>query len=370
MPRPSSALSVSSSAVVVAVVALVALVVAAAPVAHAAGAAKARAVIVPATRPAVVDPSPPTPGELVAFRNVVQDDDVLKIPPCKRIGLATTDCRDPMSYLTSNEALQHVWLPWIENLGGGFVGLGADQTYSFIAAARSQWAWLFDYDPQVVRVHKIVQTLIKEYEDADAFVSAFDRKSAPLTRERLKERLAGDLEVDAVVELFDRARGRLFTHYLSRRNSSSRLGWLNDPARYRYIRLLVVQGRIQALKGNMLTDKALPSIAASARALGVPVRVYYPSNAEEMWSFTSQYRANVASMPFDEQSVVLRTLFNKKGPWDDEHKYWHYVVHHGLDAQRAIADEQCKTTRMMMRTRRPTKEPIVSAIGFESDAID
>ena len=38
-------------------------------------------------------------------------------------------------------------------------------------------------------------------------------------------------------------------------------------------------------------------------ALGVSVRVYYPSNAEEMWKFTPQYRTNVTSMPFDEQSV-------------------------------------------------------------------
>lgn len=344
--------------------AVVVVVVAFGSIARAAPARRA-VVAAPAPRPPPTDPAPPTPAELAVFRSVVSDEDVLKIPPCRRAGLATTDCRDPMSYITSNEGLQSVWLPWIENLGGGFVGLGSDQTYSFIAAARSQWAWLFDYDPQVVRVHKIVQTLIKEYDDVDGFVAAFGRKNAPLTRERLRERLAGDPEVDAVVELFDRARGRLFSHYLGRRSSSSRLGWLNDADRYRYVRLLVLQGRIQSIKGNMLTEKALPSIAASARALGVPVRVYYPSNAEEMWNFVPQYRANVAAFPFDEQSVVLRTLFNKRGPWDDQHRYWHYVVHRGLDAQKTIADERCTSTRMMMRARRSTKDPILSAIGFD-----
>ena len=170
--------------------------------------------------------------------------------------------------------------------------------------------------------------------------------------------------VEAIVALFDEARGRLFSHYLSRKLSGSRFGWLNKADRYRYVRLLLQQGRIQSIKGNMLTDKALPSIAASARALNVPVRIYYPSNAEEMWAFTPQYRKNVAGFPFDEQSVVLRTLFNKKGPWDDEHKYWHYVVHRGLDAQQALADEKWTTTRALMRLRRSTAEPILSAIGF------
>jgi hypothetical protein len=323
------------------------------------------AVAAPTARPAIADPAPPTASELAAFNHVVQDDDILKIPPCRRAGMATTDCRDPMSYLTSNEGLQYVWLPWIENLGGGFVGLGSDQDYSLIAAARSQWAWLFDYDPQVVRVHKIIQTLVKEYDAADGFVAAFDRKNSPLTHERLKERLAGDPDAADIVKLFDFARGRLHAHFLSRRFGGARFGWLNDAERYRYIRLLVMQGRIQSIKGNMLTDKALPSIAASARALGVPIRVYYPSNAEEMWKFTPQYRANVAGFPFDEQSVVLRTLFNKAGPWDDQHRYWHYVVHRGVVAQRTIADEKYTGTRMMMRDRRPTKEPIVSAIGFD-----
>jgi hypothetical protein len=318
----------------------------------------------PAPRPALEDPLPPSAAELAAFRNVVEDEDVLKIPPCARAGLATTGCRDPMSYLTSNESLQHVWLPYITNLGGGFVGLGSDQVYSFIAAARSRWAWLFDYDPAVVRVHKIVQAMLREHDTPDAFVAAFDKKSAPTTRERLKAVLGADPELPAIVALFDEARPKLFAHYLSRKDTGRRFGWLNDAERYRYVRLLVQQGRIQALKGNMLTDKALPAIAASARALHVPVRIYYPSNAEEMWAFTPQYRKNVTGFPFDEQSVVLRTLFNKKGPWDEERKYWHYVAHRGLDAQQLLADDSWTSTRALMRRRRPTPEPILSVIGF------
>jgi hypothetical protein len=323
-----------------------------------------RPVQAPAALPPLPDPTPPTATELAAFQAVVEDEDILKIPPCKHTGMATTDCRDPMSYITSNEGLQYVWLPWIANLGGGFVGLGSDQAYAFIAHARSRWAWLFDYDPAVVRVHKILQTLVKEHDTPDAFVAAYDKKNAPLTRERLKALLAGDPEIDAVLELFDRARGRLHGHYLGKKVSGSRFGWLNDLERYRYVRLLLQQGRIRSLKGNMLTDKVLPSIAASARSLGVPVRIYYPSNAEEMWKFTPQYRKNVGGLPFDAQSIVLRTLFNKNGPWDDEHKYWHYVAHRGLHAQQMLADDKWTSTRMLMRQRRPTKEPILSVIGW------
>jgi hypothetical protein len=329
-------------------------------------AARPAKVVAAPTRAALPDPAPPSANELAIFRGVTEDDDVLRIPPCKRVGMATTDCRDPMSYITSNEVLQRVWLPFIRDLGGAFVGLGSDQAYSFIAAAKSRWAWIFDYDPAVVRVHKILQALVREHDTPAAFLAAFDKKNEASTRARLAALLADDAEKDAILALFDASRGQLATHYQREAAPWTRkdFGWLNDAGRYSYIRLLITQGRVIALKGNMLTNKVLPGIAAAATKLAVPVRIYYPSNAEEMWPFTPQYRTNVTSFPFDDESVIIRTHFNKKGGWDAEKKYWHYVVHKGTDAQQVLRDESVTTTKQMMRRRRPTAEPILSAIGF------
>ena len=52
-------------------------------------------------------------------------------------------------------------LQLIRNVGGGYTGLGSDQNYSLIAAARSRWAWLFDYVPHVVRLHRLVMEVIR-----------------------------------------------------------------------------------------------------------------------------------------------------------------------------------------------------------------
>jgi hypothetical protein len=326
----------------------------------------ARVVRPPPLRPRPAEPAPPTETERRTFRTLVVDDDVQRIPPCGRAGLATTACRDPMSYLTSNERRQDVWLPFITNVGGGFVGVGADQAYALAAAARSEWVWIVDYDVQVVRLHRLVQVLIAEAETPDAFVALFRRSAAATTRARLKRLLADDADGVAVVRLFEQARPRLLEHYRRQQVDavSPDFGWLNDPGRYVFVRRLVEQGRVTAVAGNLLTDKTLPAIAAAARALRVPIRLYYPSNAEEMWSFTPQYRSNVLALPFDEQSVVLRTLFNKRGPWDDVHSYWHYVVHKGIDVHQTLADEHWRSVRDLMRRRRPTAEPILSAIGF------
>jgi hypothetical protein len=309
-------------------------------------------------------PPPPSAEELATFRDVVADTDVL--PLCAEVAHASTTCRDPASYIISNEIRQFVWLPFVANTGGAYVGVGADQGYALVAAARSRWAWFIDYDPQVVRVHRLVQALAKDSDSAATFLSAFSAKQAKETAARLRQLLADDPDQKAIVALFVRARERFEWNF---RRQTGKLadpafGWLNSEERFQYVKTMMQQGRILAMPGNLLTDKALPSIAAAARRLGEPVRVYYPSNAEEMWAFTPQYRKNVAALPFDERSVILRTLYNKGGTWDAQKKYWHYIVHHGPAAQTMMADPTVPGTRAMMRFRRPTAEPILSAIGF------
>ena len=114
-------------------------------------------------------------------------------------------------------------------------------------------------------------------------------------------------------------------------------GWLRNRRAYRYIRLLYSLNRIAIVPGDMLKDKTMRSIAGSARELGIPIRIYYPSNAEEFWIFSRVYKKNVLSMPFDEASVVVRTVHEY--PWHRRmrgSRFWHYVIHGALNYQKKI----------------------------------
>jgi hypothetical protein len=265
----------------------------------------------------------------------------MTIKPCRRKGLASLDCRDPMTYIKSNEAFQHTWTPYVKNLGGAYVGLGADQSYSFISLARSRWAWIFDYDPTVARIHHLIRAIVLRAETPVEFVDAFKKRNIKTTRAWIRESLAGDSEeLAAVDETYRALRRRLYSHYyadMQMKSYAKGFGWLRYPKNYRYIRLMFRQGRIHAIMGNMLTAETLPRIAAAARALGVPIRIYYPSNAEEQWRLTHQYRENVIGLPFDKRSIVLRTLISEDFRRDDQSaSYWHYIVHWGIDAQRKM----------------------------------
>jgi hypothetical protein len=236
------------------------------------------------------------------------------------------------------------------------VGVGADQSYSFVAAARSEWVWLFDYDPAVVRVHRILAVLVAASPDPASLLAALERPARRRTRALLRDAVADPDERAAVLEVFDNARGLLERRYGEEAAPSAvapGFGWLRVPAHYAYVRALLAQGRIQVVPGNMLNDRVLPAIAASARALGVTVRVYYPSNAEEQWTLTPTYRRNVGLLPFDERSVVLRTLYARR--WrNDPSSYWQYVVHGGLDAQRRMALAGYTRVGELMDERSPT----------------
>lgn len=292
---------------------------------------------------------PPVPATLTArhkelLHKVPDDADVLNIPPCKRVGDATLNCRDPHSYVISNEPEQHRWLPFIKNRGGGYAGVGAAQQYNFISAARSSYAWVFDYDPAVVRLHHVLRLLILEHPKAKDFVAAWakprQQELLKLVRKKLEKTLSKS-ELEALHNELILAHSYLSDRYRREHKPLARygeFGWLNNPANYAHIRRLYQQDRIVLRKGNLVTDKVLPAIARSCRALGIPLRVFYTSNADDQWKLPAQYAKNLANLPFDDQSVVLRTIYprhlggRKKAPWD-------YVVHYGWDMQRKMESQ-------------------------------
>jgi sulfatase modifying factor 1 len=283
-------------------------------------------------------PGKPTEAELAAFRGVVADTDIGKIPDCERPGGSTTICRDPFSYVTTNEPDIHLFGPWVKNLGGIYAGVGADQGLSFVANQKARWAYFFDYDPQVVALHRLLRALVLLSPTAAELVASLGEAKLGDTRQRLRASLP-EAERAGVERTFVRLRQLLHADYQRRLKLTGErrdFDWLASPAHYTYVRSLYEQGRILPIEGNLLTDKLLPSIGKAARALGEPVRAFYTSNADDQWKLTEQFRANVRGLPMDGKSVLLRTVYprdqqrSKVLPWD-------YVIQHGLDGQRRMA---------------------------------
>jgi formylglycine-generating enzyme required for sulfatase activity len=239
--------------------------------------------------------------------------------------------RDPVDqrhYVQTNEPRHDDWFPYLDGLGGGYIGVGSDQNYTLFARARAELVWLMDYDVVVTQVHRLFRALILAAPDAAAFLAFWERDGTTAVREILADRCGADPDHDELWALYREHKPSL-RHYFGRLAALEANGvpssWLSDPAAYAWVRALYETDRVRILKGDLLGRTVLPSIAVAHERLGIPLRIVYLSNAEQYFLYNDAMREAFAALPFDERSVVLRTL-NFEDDRGVNRMIWHYQV--------------------------------------------
>ena len=147
----------------------------------------------------------------------------------------------------------------------------------------------------------------------------------------------GPKEIASLQKVYDHYRERLriyLRHVTNIQVGGRHPTWLGDPAAYAYIRALVQGGRVVTVQGDMHGTVALRSIGAACKALKVPVRIFYTSNAEAFFKYSQAFRDNLASFPIDDKSVMLRTY--KHGMPAAAGDTWHYNLHQISDFQERL----------------------------------
>jgi hypothetical protein len=270
-------------------------------------------------------------------------DDLANKKLCPKGGSADSQCRDPNHYVVSNESHQYVWHPYVQNLGGGYVGVGADQNYTFIAWARSEYVWLMDYDAVIPWIHKMHRAFILVSPTGEEFAKHYDPKESKKSIQLLKETYAKDPDLKMILRAYGRYRGKFHGYFRNRFANPKQKAfyqyWLTTPKHYQHIRTLYQQGRIRMIPGDLLKEKSWRGAAEAAKKMGIVVRMAYFSNAEEFWPYSPFYRETFRIMPMDEKSLVLRT--NSRSRWGSKAKsYFHYNLQHGLSYKRRLAERQ------------------------------
>lgn len=216
-------------------------------------------------------------------------------------------------YPASNERRIDLFEPKIRDLRGGYVGVGTDQNLTFIAWAKSDYAYLMDFDPVVVMVNKIHFHFIELSPTFAEYKALWDRRSQAQSLEIVKRRFANTPDAP-LIDIAWKTAHRGGTDVPDRLNDleymEKKFGlktFTNDPAQYNYIRTMIQKGRIMAVGGDLTGTKTLQSIAAAARRIGLPIRVLYMSNAEEYFRYPDTFRNNIISLPVDASSMVVRT---------------------------------------------------------------
>jgi hypothetical protein len=227
--------------------------------------------------------------------------------PAKRDGIL--GMHEEEHYITGNERTLDLYHPHVADLGGGYLGVGTDQAYLIVDWARSDVAWLVDYDPEVQVVHELYRRFFAAAATPDEFLALW-RKDG---REAAKALLEADpARARQLVTAYDTYRAEIDKRLGKVKQRMEKVAlpcYLTDLERYQRLRTMFEEGRIRPMLANLLDDRAVAGIAEAARTLEVPIRVLYLSNAEQYWRrYDPQYRQNVAALPLAEDAVLLRTL--------------------------------------------------------------
>jgi len=279
----------------------------------------------------------------------------------------------PNHYVKSNERRHDTWFPYVKDLGGAFVGVGPDQCYTVAAAQGAELMFLLDIDHMVVDVHNNYEVLIEASETPEQLHQRFSAAEQDASVALLEEAYTDvdDKTRRHRLQTYKASRETIFRHLkhvIARHQGDEQTSWLSNADHYKHIRTLFQNDRVRVMDGDLTGKDTMTSIGVATTKLEVPVRVLYLSNAEEYYKYTKQYLANVAGLPGDDKSVVLRTIYNKE--WEHADSLWNYQVQPLANYQEFLSGGEVRSRNAMFRVatkqkvlERTTDVPGLSRLG-------
>ena len=240
--------------------------------------------------------------------------------------VATTNAKH---YLVSNERRLDLYRPDVDGLGGVLLGVGSDQNYIVAGFVDPELLVVVDFDEKVVDLHAIHGALIRAADDADAFRALWTEAGRDEARAIVKAAFPERARAKALLELYDEARHEVDTRLRGLKKRYAELGirtWLEDAAQWAIVKELHVRDRVVAIRGDFTKAGVLQAIAETLREHDKIVRVLYLSNIEQYFAYRKPFKDNMLALPFDERSLVLRTLPGRPAGFQ-------YILQRGGDFQ-------------------------------------
>lgn len=259
-------------------------------------------------------------------------------------------------YWISNEYRHDLFQPHATDLGGIFVGVGTDQNYLMAGWAKPEVLILMDFDTAIPRIHRAYAIAFEQAATPEAFVAFWEEQNAAAVLERLAADFGDAQDGKRTVQAFRTARPLIQRRLARTLRDYGKRGiktFLDDADQYAWLKALWANDRVIAIRGDLTADVCMQSIGAAAKAMNLPVRGVYMSNAPQYFDFSPQFRANMQALPFDERSVMLHTLTRGKFGYADG--YYHYNVQPGLNFQDWMANSRYRKLTQILRHRTVSK---------------
>ncbi|MBU1218809.1 hypothetical protein KKF34_02055 [Myxococcota bacterium] len=243
-----------------------------------------------------------------------------------------TKAGQPEHYYVSNEHYYHLWYPYLKGLGGAYIGLAADTSYSLIVESGAKLVFLVDWDFEVNRTHQLFGIMLgltntpKEF--IEYFKKKYNKKILEVANSKYDKKTA-----DFIGYLHRRAANFIVKHHQTRlrlhKKGKASNYWLSDQKMFDAIKKVFAENRVFIFPGNLKDGDTITKIANICKKMNITVRTVYMSNAEEFWTYPAAFKASMLALPTDAKSVFLRTVVLEP-KYSIGYKF-HYTIQSGPD---------------------------------------
>jgi hypothetical protein len=279
-------------------------------------------------------------------------------------------------YWVGNEHRLDLFVDDLKGKGGVHVGVGAEQNWLLCGWSRCEVIVLMDFDESITDLHRVYVAAFAAAATKEAFVALWlDKKRAGL-REAIKARYEGTERTRALAAL-DVARWsveRRFSALRSQLVGRGHTTFFTDDGDYAHVRGLVLGGRAFMVRGDLTARGTLQAIAAATTKAGLTIRSLYLSNAEQYFRYDTTFRENIAALPFDARSVVLRTHGWNTLRYAKDGNSYHYGIQTGASFRAFAAEPAVTSSRESMLwgtehhergcTRQTSEAPLEAKAAF------
>lgn len=251
-------------------------------------------------------------------------------------------------YLVSNERRLDLLRPDVEEKTGVYVGVGAAQNYLLAGWASPSFMVLVDFDQDVVDLHALHVVFLAHARDGAGFEALWAEGSAPVVARLLAAAVSEPTRRERLLALYVRARPEVAASLAKTRARFEELdvsSYLGDDEQFARVATLARTGRIIAKRGDFTQPGFVAELGTTLQDAGARIGVLYLSNIEQYFMYGDGYRANVAALPLDAQTTVLRTLPAKPAGFE-------YIVQRGDHMQSWVGRAK---VRSVYRIRGMTK---------------
>lgn len=246
----------------------------------------------------------------------------LELPPEERAALAAITFDPPPSsltrgihYLVSNERKPDYVAPALAELGGVLIGVGTDQNFLYAGWARPDLFVAMDFDGMVADLHGVYGVAFAAAPTPKEFLALFAPEAQPAFEALIRKAYAGPGQKD-VLAAYRWALAKVtlrMGRVIDRLASVKVPSYLSDPEQYAHVAALFRYGRVVRLRGDLTGKITLRAVGGVLSRSHRPLGILYVSNAEQYFDYGADYRANIASLPADADSVVLHTWTTGNG---------------------------------------------------------